>query len=150
MPKISLEIDIRATKDRVWQVVSDLDHEYKYWYGTKDVRNISRNGNEIEREMTGVFRNNRILQKAILHPKDSIEVRYLKGLTEGLKMISIETVGEDEQKLKVFWDIHFTGIYWLLTPIIKRHSVRGTEHALERIKAASEANVEPFANQFST
>lgn len=139
MPKIEQSIEIHASKDRVWDIVSDLENEGEYWYGTKGARTISRNGNEIEREITQNFRNHRILQKAILRPKESVEIRYLKGLTEGVKMISIQSLAEDLQRVRTIWDVHFTGIYKLATPFIKRHTLNGTIHALERIKKTAEA-----------
>ncbi len=37
MPKIEGSIEIKATKERVWEVISDLDHEPDYWWGTKAV-----------------------------------------------------------------------------------------------------------------
>jgi hypothetical protein len=138
LPRISLSVEIHANKDRVWEVVSDLEHEYNYWYGTKEVRTVSRKGNEIDREIIQAFRNHMTVQKAILSPKISIEIRYLKGLTEGVKTMSIETLTEDDQQLNVFWDIHYTGVYRLLTPLIKKHTVSGTIHALQRIKEACE------------
>gem|GEM_PF-233872 len=138
MPKIEHTIDIQATKDRVWEIISDLENEPEYWYGTKEVRTISKEGNIVDREITQNFRNHKIKQRAILRPKDSVEIQYLKGLTEGVKVVSIESIDENTQRVRAFWDIHFPGIYWLATPFIKRHVERGTLNALERIKAAAE------------
>lgn len=138
MARIERSIEINATKDKVWDIISDLENEPEYWYGTKQVKTLSKNGNEINREITQNFRSHRILQKAILSPKDSIEIRYLKGLTLGVKVISIEQITQEKQRLKVSWDLHFSGIYRLVTPTIKKHSEEGTVHALERIKLAAE------------
>ena len=138
MPKIERSTEIFASKDTVWDIISDFEKEGDYWYGTKQARTISKNGNEIDREITQNFRNHKILQKAILRPKESVEVHYLKGLTEGVKTLSIEASGENRVKLKAFWDVHFTGIYRLASPFIKRHTENGTIHALERIKEAAE------------
>jgi hypothetical protein len=138
MPKIEYSIEIQASKDRVWDIISDLENEGEYWYGTKDVQTISRNGNQIEREITQKFRNSKIRQKVTLRPKVSIEIRYLKGVTEGVKLISIESLAENRQRIKTFWDIHFTGIYWIMTLFIKRHTTNGTIHALQRIKESAE------------
>ncbi len=138
MPKIEHSTEILASKDRVWDIISDLDNEGEYWYGTKDVRNISREGDTINREITQNFRNHRILQKVILHPKDSIEIHYLKGLTQGLKTLSIETIGENTQKLKAFWNVRFPGIYWIMSPFISSHIEKGTVNALQRIKNVCE------------
>jgi hypothetical protein len=139
LPKIERSVEIQASKDRVWDIVSDLENEGEYWYGTREVKTIFQNGNEIDREITQNFRNHKILQKAILRPKESIEIRYLKGLTEGVKIISIESLEEDRQRVKALWDVHFTGLYRLATPFIKRHTENGTIHALERIKRTAEA-----------
>lgn len=138
LAKIADSIEIKASKDRVWDVISDLDHEPDYWWGTKDVRNISKEGNTIDREITQNFRNHKILQKVMLRPKDEIETRYLKGLTEGVKLLKLETVGENTQKVTATWDVHFPGIYVLLGFFIGRHMRKGTTDALDRIKKASE------------
>jgi hypothetical protein len=139
LPKIAGSIEIRATKDRVWEIISDLDHEPDYWWGTKEVRNISKEGITIDREITQNFRNHKITQKVILRPKEEIETRYLKGLTEGVKLLKLETVGDNTQKVTAAWDVHFPGIYILLTYFIARHMRRGTTDALDRIKKASES-----------
>ncbi|MFI5421934.1 MAG: type II toxin-antitoxin system RatA family toxin [Nitrososphaerales archaeon] len=138
MPKIVATIEISAPQERVWKIISDLDNEAEYWWGTKDVRNISREGNVIKREIYQNFRNHAISQDVFLRPPHEIEIRYLKGLTEGVKFLRLESVSKETQKLVVFWDIHFPGIYRLATPIISRHVKKGTTDALQRIKDVSE------------
>ncbi|MHB8544968.1 MAG: hypothetical protein ACYC9S_13350 [Leptospirales bacterium] len=138
MPKIIGSIEINASKDRVWEVISDLDNEAEYWWGTKEVRNISKDGNVLSREIIQNFRNHKILQKVILTPKSEIETRYLKGLTEGVRVIKQEKIGENKQKVTAAWDVRFPGIYILLSYFIARHIRKGTSDALARIKEASE------------
>jgi len=138
MPKIENTIEIKATKDKVWEIISDLDNEAEYWWGTKEVRNISKEGNTINREITQNFRNHKISQKVILRPKDEIEIQYLKGLTEGAKILKLETVGDNSQKLTSTWNVHFPGIYVLLTWWIAGHVKKGNIDALDRIKKAAE------------
>jgi hypothetical protein len=145
LPKISHTVEIRAPRDRVWEIISDLENEPEYWYGTKEVRTISREGNVVEREITQNFRNHRIRQRAVLRPKDSVEIHYLKGLTEGMKVVSIQATSEDVQLLNAFWDVHFPGIYKLVSPLIRRHIENGTKNALARIKSAAEGT--PVSNQ---
>jgi hypothetical protein len=139
MPKIARSIEIQANKDIVWKIISDLGNEPDYWYGTKEVRIISKNDLTVEREITQNFRNHKIMQKIVLHPSDFMEIDYLKGLTEGKKTLTIEQTSENSVVLRVFWDIHFSGLFWFATPFITRHTTNGTEHALERIKSAAEA-----------
>jgi hypothetical protein len=103
------------------------------------VRLISKNDLTVQREITQNFRSHKILQEVVLNPPNEVVISYLKGLTEGKKTMIIEKVSEEIQILRVLWQIRFSGIYRFATPLIKRHTVRGTEHALERIKAAAEA-----------
>jgi hypothetical protein len=136
--KIERNIRINAPKDVVWRIISDLKNEAEYWYGTKEVKTISTSDSKVEREITQNFRNHKILQEAILHGPNSVEIFYLKGLTEGKKTMTIEEISDSELNLKVLWDVHFSGIYWLATPFIARHTSSGTENALKRIKSAAE------------
>jgi hypothetical protein len=139
MPKIEHSIEIEASSDRVWNIISDLDNEAEYWWGTKEVHNISKEGNTINREIVQNFRNHRILQKVIIHPRDSIEIQYLKGLTEGTKLLKLESLSENRQRVSASWDIRFPGIYSLVSYFIKGHVDKGTTDALQRIKEAAES-----------
>jgi Polyketide cyclase / dehydrase and lipid transport len=142
MPKISESIEINSTYDKVWEIVSDVDHEEKYWWGTKEVRNISKEeeGNVINREITQNFRNSKITQRVTISPKNAeVRIEYLKGVTRGLKVLKVVKVGENQQKLEAFWDIRFPGIYRLMSPFITGHVRKGTIDALQRIKDLSES-----------
>ncbi|MGI0092166.1 MAG: type II toxin-antitoxin system RatA family toxin [Nitrososphaerales archaeon] len=138
MPRIQESIEINASRDRVWEIVADLDNEPEYWWGTKVVSNVQKNGNVITRDIVQNFRNHTISQKIILKPKDEIEIRYIKGLTEGMKYLKLDTIDQNTQKLTAIWRVRFPGIYVLLTPFIGRHIRKGTIEALQRIKKASE------------
>ncbi len=138
MPKIVETIEINSSLDRLWEVISDVDDEAEYWWGTRKVRNISKDGNVINREIYQNFGNHPILQKVILKPQSEIETQYIKGITEGIKYLKVDPLNGNQQKLTVDWNIRFTGIYWLLTPFIIGHVRKGTREALSRIKDASE------------
>jgi uncharacterized protein YndB with AHSA1/START domain len=139
VPEIEKTIEIRADQETVWKIISDLENESDYWYGTKEVRMISKDKLTVRREITQNFRNHKILQEAVLQPPNRIVISYLKGLTEGTKTMTIEQTEQDGVSLGVSWDVRFSGLYWFATPIIARHTANGTEHALERIKSAAEA-----------
>ena len=130
MPKIIEAIEINASRDKVWEIISDLDNEAEYWWGTKEVRNISKEGNVIKREILQNFRNHAISEEVFVRPLREIEIRYLKGLTEGVKFLRLEPVSDQTQKLTAYWDIHFTGIYVLASPFISNHVRNGTRDAL--------------------
>ena len=69
MAIIEVEVEINATVDKVWDVVSDIDNEPKFWKGTKEVKNLSKNGNIINREIIIAFRDQKCLQEVRLEPK---------------------------------------------------------------------------------
>ena len=133
MAIIQVEVEINASIDKVWDVVSDIDNESKFWKGTKEVRNISKDGNIINREVTIAFRDQKCLQEVKIHPKEKIEARFTKGIIDGEKIVSLST--KDEKTiLSTYWDIKLTGMMGMFTGIIKKHIKSGTKQAMQSIK----------------
>jgi len=137
MAIIESSIEINANKDRVWDIVSDIDNEPKFWKGTKETRNISREGNTIIREVTIAFRDQKCDQEVILFPKEKIEAKFTKGIIDGTKIITL-TPREEKIKVEVRWDIKLTGMMGMFTGMIKNHIKNGTEQALQNIKNEAE------------
>lgn len=138
LPAFERTIEITASKDEVWRVVSDVDNEPYYWHGTKSVLNKTREGNTLEREIVQNFRNARITQRVTFIGNDSVITEYLKGPTVGTKRVSVESRGPRSQVVRASWEVRFTGMLRLASPVIGGHVIRGTESALERIKIAAE------------
>jgi carbon monoxide dehydrogenase subunit G len=134
---LTREIEVDAPRDKVWSVVADIDNEPEYWHGTREVRNTGRSGNVTDREVIQNFMGTKVVQRVTLSPMDSVETRYLKGTTVGTKKVSIHGSGES-QRVKVDWDVRFTGLLWFISPVIKSHIVKGTDNALLRIKEVAE------------
>lgn len=133
MAEIKVSVEIGASIDKVWDVVSDLDNEPKFWKGTKEVRNISKNENTINREVTIVFRDQKCMQEVKLQPKEKIEILFTKGIIDGAKIITLTAKGE-KTLLHVKWDVKLTGMMSVFTGIIKNHIESGTIQALGKIK----------------
>lgn len=138
MPVVTRSVEVEARREAVWEVVSAIDDEAEYWHGTKEVHNISREGNVTERVVVQNFMGTRVTQRVTLRPMDSVEVEYLKGTTVGTKTITIEGDSGSRQRVNVVWKVRFTGLLWFITPVIKNHIVKGTENALQRIKLVAE------------
>ena len=94
MATIQAEVEINASIEKVWDIVSDIDNEPKFWKGTKEVRNISKDGNIINREVTIAFRDQKCLQEVKIYPKEKIEARFTKGIIYGEKIVSLSAKGE--------------------------------------------------------
>ena len=46
MGEIVTSVIINSTQEKIWDVISDIDNEPKFWKGTKEVKNISKKENQ--------------------------------------------------------------------------------------------------------
>ena len=137
MASIEVETEINATPEKVWEIISDIDNEPKFWKGTKEVRNLEKEGNTIKREITIAFRDQKCMQEVTLEPKERIRAKFTKGIIDGEKVVSV--FQRDEKTiLQTVWDIRLTGMMGMFTGMIKKHIKSGTEQAMQSIKAEIE------------
>lgn len=137
MALIDASIRIKAPIERVWSIVSDLDNEPKFWKGTKEIRNISKDETKITREVTIAFRDSKCMQEVLLFPQEKIEIKFTKGIIDGIKTIQLIQI-EDETELEVNWDVKLSGMMGMFTGIVTKHIKSGTNQALESIKQEAE------------
>ena len=138
MAKMDIEIEINASVDKVWDIVSDIDSEPKFWKGTKEVKNLSKEGNLVKREIVIAFRDQKCLQEVRLYPKEKIEAKFTKGIIDGEKIVSL-IPKEEKTILRTDWDIRLTGVMGMFTGMIKKHIKSGTEQAMYSIKKEIES-----------
>ncbi|MBC8482945.1 MAG: SRPBCC family protein [Thaumarchaeota archaeon] len=139
MATIDTSIDINAPVDRVWDIISDLDNEPKFWKGTKETRIISRDGNVVTREITIAFRDSKCMQKITIQPKEKIYAEFTKGIIKGSKTLNLKSK-DDSSLLEANWDVKMSGLAGMFTGMIKKHIRSGTEQALESIKQKAESS----------
>lgn len=137
MALIDASIRIKAPIERVWSIVSDLDNEPKFWKGTKEIRNISKDETKIMREVTIAFRDSKCMQEVLLYPQEKIEIKFTKGIIDGIKTIQLIPI-ENETELEVSWDVKLSGMMGMFTGIVTKHIKSGTNQALESIKQEAE------------
>lgn len=133
MVQIQASVEIDAPLDKIWSIVSDLDSEPRFWKGTKEVRNISKEGNTVTREVTIAFKDSKCMQTVTLYPKEKIQIQFTKGVIEGTKTLTLVQIG-DKTRLDVLWDMKLAGMMGMFTGMIKKHIQSGSEQALEGIK----------------
>ena len=136
MVTIQAARDIKAPLEKVWDVVSDIDNEPRYWRGTKSIKNISKNGNVTEREVVIAFKESKCKETVVLEPKKSVKVNISQGPMKGSKTITIKS-GVNKTTVDVLWNIRLAGFMGVFTGMIKKHIKQGTEDALERIATAA-------------
>ena len=133
MATIVVQTEINATLEKVWEIISDIDNEPKFWKGTKEVKTLSTEGNTIKREITIAFRDQKCLQEIQLKPKESIIAKFTKGILKGTKIITL-IPKNNTVILETTWDIKLSGKMNMFTAIIKNHIKSGTEQAMKSIK----------------
>ena len=133
MAEIHASVDVSVTIDKVWDVISDLDNEPKFWKGTKEIRNISSSENKINREITIAFRDQKCMQEVTIFPKQKIEAKFTKGIIKGEKILNLKET-EDGCSLEAVWKIKLSGMMGMFTGMITKHIQSGTEQALQAIK----------------
>jgi carbon monoxide dehydrogenase subunit G len=137
MVQIHASVEINTSLEKVWNIISDLDSEPKFWRGTKEIRNISREGNVINREITIAFKDSKCMQMVTVYPKEKIHAEFTKGIINGTKTITVTPSG-DKTRIDVGWDIKLSGMMGMFTGMIKKHIQNGTQQALQSIKQEAE------------
>ena len=139
MATIDTSIEINAPIDKVWDIISDLDAEPKFWKGTKETKIISRDGNLITREIVIALRDSKCMQKITLEPKERIHAEFTKGIIKGSKTLILKTK-DDGSVLEANWDVKMGGLAGMFTGMIKKHIRSGTEQAIKSIKQQAESS----------
>ena len=133
MVEIKASIIINSTQEKIWDIISDIDNEPKFWKGTKEIRNISKDGNQVSREITIAFRDQKCLQEVTIVPREMIKAIFTKGVIVGEKTVTLKNIGESYE-LEAIWDIKLSGMMGMFSGMIKKHIKSGTEQALQTIK----------------
>jgi ribosome-associated toxin RatA of RatAB toxin-antitoxin module len=133
MTLISTTRKINSPDELIWSIVSDIDKDPDFWYGIKAVKNIKREGNTTERETIIAFRNSKCLELVTLMPPKQITIAIREGPIVGTKIINVTKIDTEKCEIRVEWNIHMKGLMSLFTFFIKKHILKGTDEALERI-----------------
>jgi ribosome-associated toxin RatA of RatAB toxin-antitoxin module len=138
MITINTSREISASLDRIWNIIADVDNEPKYWHGTTTVKNISRDNNRIEREVTITFKDSKCRQTVLLNPNKSVEIIITEGPIKGTKTIVLHPLDNRKTRIDVEWKIKLTGFLSVFAGMVKGHISKGTDEALVRIAEAVE------------
>jgi carbon monoxide dehydrogenase subunit G len=128
--------EISAPADQLWNIISNVDNETAYWPTFKEIKNINKSDNTIEREVTisAGPQNNTSHQIITLYPKlMKIQTNLTEGLVTGTRILQLDPISDNKTRVSAVWDIDLSGI-----PIIGRgfaeNGIRQTtDEALNRI-----------------
>ena len=129
---------INAPISNVWGILSDTDREPEFWHGTKSIKNISKSGNTVEREVVIAFKNSVCKETVTIEPMQSVTTEITEGSLKGKKTVVINADGEKACVVDVEWDIRLSGFMGIFTKMVKKHILEGTDDALDRLSKAVE------------
>jgi ribosome-associated toxin RatA of RatAB toxin-antitoxin module len=130
--------EVRASLDRLWEIVSDVDNDPNYYDGLNSIKNLSKKGNVIEREVVVGYLKHEGRQTVTLNPKKSVEVKMTEGPLIGTRLTTLSPVGDSNTRVDVSWRIEFR-VPAFVRGMVKREVEKGTEHALNRIAKEAES-----------
>jgi hypothetical protein len=129
---------INSPVSEVWRILSDTDREPEFWHGTKSIKNISKSGNTVEREVVIAFKNSVCKEIVTIEPMKSVMTDITEGPLIGRKIVVINADGEKASVVDVEWDIRLSGFMGIFSNMVKKHILEGTNDALGRISKAVE------------
>ena len=151
LEEIKVSREIYAPMDQVWNIVSDIDNETKYWSTFKAIKNINMTAinmtaNTTEREVTlatGPFGETITHQFVTVNPeKFVVETNITQGPVTGTRTLTLSpsssSSNSNATKIDVFWNVDMSGIPIFGRGFARDGIMRTTEEALNTIAAEVE------------
>jgi ribosome-associated toxin RatA of RatAB toxin-antitoxin module len=138
MESINANREVRASTNKVWDLVSDVDRDPEFWSGMSSLHNIRKEGNVIERSVVVGLMGHAGLQRIELNPRESIQMTMTKGPIKGSREIRLIPLDEEKTRVDVSWNFQFSGVPGFARPFVRSQLERTTKDALERIARAAE------------
>ena len=150
LEEIKASREISSPIDQVWNVVSDIDNEAKYWSTFKGIKNISTatinmTANTTEREVTieaGPLGETVTYQFVTVNPEQfEVETNITEGPVTGSRILTLSpSPGNNTTitKIDAVWEVDLSGIPLLGRGFAKDGITGTTEEALGKIAQAVE------------
>jgi ribosome-associated toxin RatA of RatAB toxin-antitoxin module len=137
LEEIKVSHEISAPVDQIWNIVSDVDNETKYWTTYKTIKNINKINNIIEREVTVTAgpQNAKTHQFVTVNPEQMvIQTNITEGPVTGSRVLTLSPSSDiNATKIDVLWNIDMSGIPVIVKGLAKDNFMKTTEEALNRI-----------------
>jgi len=133
---------VNASKDKVWNIISNVDKNPDYW-PISIVKNISKSDNTVEREVTvpaPPFMDNKAHQIITIIPEQfTIVENQTQGAVTGVKTISLQQAGSDSNKTEVsiIWNLNMSKIPDIGKGFAKDGISNSVDEALNKISNAA-------------
>jgi ribosome-associated toxin RatA of RatAB toxin-antitoxin module len=138
--QIKVSREISAPIDQVWNIVSNIDEETKYWPIIKDIKNINKTDNMVDREVTiGVGpQDTKTRQFVTLSPDQKlIQTNITEGPVTGTRVLTLNSISDSNAtRVDVVWDLDMNNIPVFARGFAKDNFMTTTEEALGKIAQA--------------
>lgn len=143
LEEIKVSGEVSAPIDRVWNIVSDIDNEAKYWSIIKNIKNINKTDTITEREVTvqaGPGGDAKTHQIVIVNPEQfAVQMNITEGPVTGSRLLTLTPENNaTTTKVDAVWGIDLSGIPLLGKGFAKDSFQTTTEDALSNIAAEAE------------
>jgi len=139
MVEIKVRTQINATTEKVWNIISNINDDPKFWKGTTAIRNLAKDDNLIIREVT-IGKVGRCSQTVTLFPKEGIHIRWTKGFIAGTKDLVLAPMGNATQ-LEVVLEYKLSGMATFMSGKITKDLQREADEAVRLIKEKAEGKM---------
>lgn len=142
MVSINANREVNSPVDRVWEIISDVDKDPKYWKGISSIRNIRKEPDLIERVATVGIIGHEGHQIIKLNPKKSIDLTMTKGPLKGYRVIRLIPLESGKKtNIDVVWNFEFSKVPAFARDFVKAQIEEITTVALEKISMIAEKHV---------
>jgi len=143
LEEIKVSREISASVDKVWNIVSNVDNETKYWPTFKAIKNINKTDNVTEREVTliaGPQGDTKTRQFVTVNPGQFIvETNITEGPVTGIRLLTLSPSSDNNiTRTDVVWEVDLSGIPAIGQGFAKDGIKKTTEEALGNIAAEVE------------
>lgn len=137
---IKASVVVRASSERVWSIVSDIDREPEFWKGLNSAKVTKREGSVIEREVDVGFMGHSGHQIIKLDRDNlTIEVEMTNGPLIGsrtMKLVPLQNGANT--RLEASWNFSFSKVPIFARGFVKSQIENVTKNALEKIALESQ------------
>jgi len=148
LEEIKASREISSPIDQVWNVVSDIDNETKYWSTFKAIKNINKTAtnmtaNTTEREVTivtGPLGETVTHQFVTVNPEQYVvETNITEGPVTGTRTLTLSpSSNTNATRIDALWNVDLSGIPFFGRGFAKDGILKTTEEALANIAAQLE------------
>lgn len=131
--------NVSAPIDKVWNIISNIGNDPKYWNQIHIVNIISKTGNTIQADSTlGPF-SAKGHEIVVLHPRQSV-ITNITNITQGpitgTRTVTLTPLSVNSTRIDLSWNIDISRIPFFAKVFAKDNFMKSTEQALDQITQA--------------